>query len=323
LFDFKANQSIGSNNITVSAAQSRTKKRTIANKDLPIQTDGKPENVEAFSRAVLNTSPDCIKVLDAEGRLQYMNANGYCLMEIDDFALFKGKYWWDLWPEENKHLIKGAVATAQAGKKTQFQAFSPTAKGALKWWDVIVLPMHEGHHDIEAPLILSISRDITKQKQHELNEKELLTRFQNLVLQAPVAICVLRGEQYLIEVINDGMLHILDRKMEEVVNKPAFEVLSELKGQGFKGLLDDVYNTGKPFIADELPVTLKRNGKLEEAYVKFIYEPLRAEDGSIIGVMVLAHEITGQVVARKRMEAQALMVQNMLMTAPAFVFTTW
>jgi PAS domain-containing protein len=94
-----------------------------------------------------------------------------------------------------------------------------------------------------------------------------------------------------------------------------------MKDQGFKELLDEVYNTGKPFIADERPITLKRKGKLEEAYVKFIYEPLREEDGSYHGVMALAHEITGQVVARKRMEAQALMVHNMLMAAPAFVCT--
>ncbi|WP_309625847.1 GAF domain-containing protein, partial [Methylibium sp.] len=41
---------------------------------------------EAFSRGVLESSPDCVKVLDASGRLLNINANGARLMEIDDFT---------------------------------------------------------------------------------------------------------------------------------------------------------------------------------------------------------------------------------------------
>ena len=55
---------------------------------------------EAFSRGILENSPDCVTVFDAAGRLMDMNANGLCLMEIDDFATVKGRLWSDLWPQE-------------------------------------------------------------------------------------------------------------------------------------------------------------------------------------------------------------------------------
>jgi len=143
-----------------------------------------------------------VKLLDSEGRLNYMNINGQCIMEIDDFILFKNKYWWDLWDEETREIVKNAVAKARNGEKTQFQAPGATTKGTHKWWDGIVSPMQEYGGIEKLPQILAISRDITKQKQLEIRQSELLNRFQSLVMQAPVAICVLRGTEYLIEIIN-------------------------------------------------------------------------------------------------------------------------
>ncbi len=276
---------------------------------------------EAFNRTVLESSPDCVKMLDEEGRLQFMNSNGIYLLEIDDFKSVENTYWWDMWEPHNRQIIKDAVATAKKGKKIQLQLFGSTAKGTPKWWDIIVLPVQHDGSDKNLHRILSVSRDITEQKQSELKEKELLARFQTLVAQAPVAICVLRGKDYVIETINEGMLEMWDRKIEDVINKPTFDVLTELRSQGFKELLDNVYDTGERFIAAELPIQLKRNGNLENAFVKFIYEPMREADGTVSGVMALAHEITEQVFARKKVEVQNQLFNDMLMTAPGFVAT--
>ncbi len=271
---------------------------------------------EAFNRTVLESSPDCVKMLDEEGRLQFMNTNGVCLLEIDDFKSVENTYWWDMWEPHNRQIIKDAVASAKSGKKIQLQLFSPTAKGTPKWWDIIVLPVQEDGTDKNLHRILSVSRDITEQKQNELKEKELLGRFQNLVIQAPVAICVLRGKDYVIETINEGMAEMWGKKAEDVLNKPAFDVLPELLEQGYKNLLDSVYNSGERFVTPELPINLQRHGKLENAYVKFVYEPLREADGSISGVMALAHEITEQVLSRKKIEQSETKFRTLIEDAP-------
>ncbi|MEP6713220.1 MAG: PAS domain-containing protein, partial [Ferruginibacter sp.] len=133
-------------------------------------------------------------------------------------------------------------------------------------------------------------------------ERKLSTLLNDLFIQAPVAICILRGENYIVEVANKMMLEFWGRTQNEVLNKPVFEALPEVKEQGFEELLDTVYKKGERFVAEELPVNLMRHGKMENAFVKFIYEPLREEDGTISGIMALAHEITEQVVARKKAE---------------------
>lgn len=46
--------------------------------------------------SMLNASPDCIKLIDRDGTLVFMNHNGRCVMEIDDFDAIKGAAWCDL-----------------------------------------------------------------------------------------------------------------------------------------------------------------------------------------------------------------------------------
>ena len=276
---------------------------------------------EAFNRTVLESSPDCIKILDADGRLQFMNTNGLCLLEIDDFEPLKNTYWWDMWEPDNQQIIKDAVATAKKGEKIQLQLFGPTVKGTPKWWDIIVSPVLQDGSDKNLNQILSVSRDITRQKLNELKERELLARFQNLIIQAPVAICVLRGKDYVVETMNEGMSEFWGRSVDQSLNKPVFDLLPELRDQGIKELLDNVYNTGERFVMQELAINLIRKGKLENAFVKFVYEPLREADGSISGVMALAHEITEQVVARKKVEESETHFRTMADMMPQKVWT--
>ena len=117
---------------------------------------------EELSRSVLESSPDCVKLLGADGRLLTMNANGLRLMEIDDFDSIRGKEWLVLWPRETWALVTTAIAAANGGHMGRFQAFRPTAKGTPKWWDVIVAPVRDGRGTITG--LVTVSRDVTEQK---------------------------------------------------------------------------------------------------------------------------------------------------------------
>ncbi|MBC7536169.1 MAG: PAS domain S-box protein [Ferruginibacter sp.] len=178
--------------------------------------------------------------------------------------------------------------------------------------------VYQAQRDINGAIegVAVLASETTSQALLNQKLKNSEEQFRLLVLQAPVAICVMRGQNYVIEIINETMLEMWDRTLKESLNKPAFKVLPELKEQGFKELLDNVLIKGERFVAEELPVNLRRNGKLENAFVKFIYEPLREADGSISGVMALAHEITEQVLLRKKTEESQQRFENLIIQAP-------
>jgi PAS domain S-box-containing protein len=127
---------------------------------------------EEFSRTVIESSPDRIAVLDLDGRLLMKNTSGMSLMEMDDIALFLGRQWVDLWPEESRSLVRKAMADAYAGATGHFRGLGPTVKGTPKMWDVIVTPVRDGDGRI-ARLVAS-SRDVTGLMAIEADRERLL-----------------------------------------------------------------------------------------------------------------------------------------------------
>ena len=183
-----------------------------------------------------------------------------------------------------------------------------------RYFNISYQPLYDENKKIFSILVFGyeVTEQVVEAKRIAASEEH----FRLLVQQAPVAICVLRGKNHVIEIINQGMYQMWDRTLEETLNKPAFEVLPELMEQGFKELLDNVYNTGQHFVTAELPIDFHRNGKIENAFVKFVYEPLREADGTVSGVMALAHEITEQVLSRKKVEESETKFRTLIEEAP-------
>ena len=152
---------------------------------------------------------------------------------------------------------------------------------------------------------------ITK-KRIEENERSLRL----IILQASVAIAIFRGNKYEVEIANPRALELWGRTEGDVLHKPILQAMPELLTQGIKELLDNVYKTGTPFVANELPVQISRNGQLETAFINFVYEPLYSTDGTINGIMTVGNELTEQVNARKKIEESERRFRNTVHQAP-------
>jgi PAS domain S-box-containing protein len=124
----------------------------------------------------------------------------------------------------------------------------------------------------------------------------------NMFSNAPVALMLLKGDDYIVEYANTKMLELWHRSPEEELFRSIFDILPETSGQGFREMMDDVRRTGKAYVAHEYPVVLKRAGVPATIYVNFVFEPYREDDGSIDGVIVVASDITGEVLSRQEID---------------------
>lgn len=118
-------------------------------------------------------------------------------------------------------------------------------------------------------------------------------------MQAPVGIAIFRGENYIVDLINPPLCELYGKTVEEMLDKPIFEVLNHSKGLGFEELIDNVRLTGIPFRGQALPIPLFRHGKLETSYIDIVYQPFHEDDGSISGVIAMATEVTEEVLAKQ------------------------
>ena len=115
---------------------------------------------EEFKHQLIETSQDCIKVLDLEGRLLQMNAGGMRVLEICDFATVRGTYWPAFWHDLEQSAVLKAIAAAKANGVGRFLGFCPTMTGKPMWWDVIVSPLHDEAGNICQ--LLAVSREVTE-----------------------------------------------------------------------------------------------------------------------------------------------------------------
>lgn len=140
-------------------------------------------------------------------------------------------------------------------------------------------------------------------------------QLRSIMHDIPVGIVVFRGPQFIVEMANPTYLQLVDRKEEEFVGKPLFEGLPEVK-DSVESLLNNVYHKGIPYHGHEFPVTLNRYGKSELAYFNFVYQPTYGDDGTINGIVVVASEVTLNVVARQKLSESEKKFREIVMQSP-------
>lgn len=140
---------------------------------------------------------------------------------------------------------------------------------------------------------LKASNDTITYLNRKLTDSE--TSFKNLIAQAPVATMLLKGERFIVAMINKSMLDLIG-KDADLIGKPLFEELPELRGQKAADMLMATLTSGIPHSDLVNPIKINRNGTLETGFFNFTYTPY-IENGKVTGVIDMAVEVTPQVLA--------------------------
>lgn len=127
------------------------------------------EESEALNRSIVAASQDCIKLLDLNGGLLFVNDFGLTALGVADAGTLYGRSIASLWPREARRRINRAVARAAAGRIGRFSGPCPMLDGTVRAWDVIISPIRDSAGNTVK--LLAISRDISERLE---NEKRLL-----------------------------------------------------------------------------------------------------------------------------------------------------
>jgi PAS domain S-box-containing protein len=273
---------------------------------------------EAFLRGILQSSADCIKVLDLEGRVEFLSEGGMFVMEVDDFAALKGKCWPDLWEGEEHERSMQAVNVAKGGGTGRFQGFARTMKGSPRWWDVIVTPI--AGPDGQPLKLLSISRDVTASRRAEEAVREL-----NATLEERVAARTSERDSLAsIVEATDVMVMALDLDYgilaTNKANADEFERIYGVRPKAGDNVLDVLAHRpddqakvragwGRGLAGEEITfVEDYGDPERERPYYEIKFRPLRDASGERVG----AYQFVTDVTPRLRAQAELLAVQDAL-----------
>ena len=262
------------------------------------------EDTEQHTRSIIDSAPFPIGVyLGREMRIAFANKSILDVWGKGRDVI--GKLYSEILPELENQQVFGQldkVFTTGIPFHTRNQHLELVVNGKVKtfFFNYSFTPLTNKTGEVYG--VMNTAADVTdlnvaKQKIEE-NERSV----RNTILKAPVAMCIFRGPQHIVEVANERILELWGRPAEQLMNRPIFEGLPEASGQGFEALLDGVYNTGESFSASDVPINLPRGDKLETIYVNFVYAANKESDGVISGVIAVATDVTAQVLARQKIE---------------------
>ncbi|HEX8823536.1 MAG TPA: ATP-binding protein [Archangium sp.] len=143
-------------------------------------------------------------------------------------------------------------------------------------------------------------------------------RLETLFMQAPVAICLSRGPEHVVELVNPLGQTLVGEHL--AIGRSVRETTSGLDPNLLQ-LLDEVYRKGQPVVGHEVPVRadFSGSGQQEVKYFDLTVQPWRGVDGETLGTMALCAEVTEEVLARREVEALAQDLQKALQIRDDFL----
>lgn len=114
---------------------------------------------------MLDTSVDCIKLLEADGSLLHVNKSGCAALNIPESHHTFGIKWIELLPSEIRTKATRALKIALQGKTARFRGMSEIGE-KKQYWDNLLTPILNDQGQTEC--VLCMSRDVTTQRETEM-----------------------------------------------------------------------------------------------------------------------------------------------------------
>ncbi|HEY6802327.1 MAG TPA: PAS domain S-box protein [Pyrinomonadaceae bacterium] len=264
---------------------------------------------EEFNRRIVESSSDCVKVLDLEGNLIYMSEQGQSLLEIKDIDALLGTSWIDLWTGPHRARAREAVLKASEGSFGSFRGFGTTFKGTLRWWHTVISPMRGASGNIER--LLAVSRDVTEQE-HALNAlQESEERFAKAFRAnpQPMSLTTLDEGQYI--EVNDSFLQITGYRRHEVIGHTPSELELYEDPQARQTLLVD------PLLRSEVVRNVELNFKTKAGDTKVMLSSAERIDlNGIACVLVASNDITKRKVLEENLRLSEREFSTLLQNSP-------
>jgi signal transduction histidine kinase len=128
-------------------------------------------------------------------------------------------------------------------------------------------------------------------------------------LAAAVSTCLATGfpmvvnwGRRLIQIYNNAAIPVYGEKHPEAMGRASRTNFPEFwESYPLQALVDGIFETARPFRAEDQRILIRRNGMLEEAYFTFSLSPLLDDDGTVLGILNTYVETTARVLGERRM----------------------
>ncbi|HXE51717.1 MAG TPA: PAS domain-containing sensor histidine kinase, partial [Tepidisphaeraceae bacterium] len=246
---------------------------------------------EAWLRAILEATPECVMLVEPGGRILFMNASGLAMTECDSDAVVLGTSVFDLIAPEHRDLWRQMHQRVCAGEKLTWDFELIGCKGTRRFMETHAVPLALPDGRLGQ---LSVSRDVTRLKENERAQAHLAAIVEN----SDDAI-VSKDLNGIIQSWNAGAQRIFGYRPEETIGRSILMLLPPdryaeeemILGRLRAGQRIDHYES----------VRVTKDGRHID--VSLTISPMKDASGRIFGASKIARDITAQKHAERQLQA--------------------
>jgi len=187
---------------------------------------------ELHLRTIVETEPECVKTLAADGTLLSMNRAGLDMIEADSADQVIGRPLTGVIEPAYLVYFNALTAAAFRGESGNLEFKIRGLKGASRWLETRTAPLRDERGDITASL--SVTRDITGRKQAEVLERQQFNELQAIYQISNAA----RGAESPDQVYEVAMESILLALKADRVSILLFDAAGVMRFVAWRGLSD-------------------------------------------------------------------------------------
>jgi len=260
---------------------------------------------EYFSRTIIETEPECVKIIDVEGNLIFMNRAGLDMLEVESLEQVKGKCVCPFVTSEYRDAFMELARDVCNGGSGILTFEMTGLKGRRLWLETRAVPFRNEKDEITA--LLGITRDITMKKAAEeamAAEKERLAVTLRSIGDG-VIVTDIDGN---ITLINKVSEHLTGWTNEEAQGKPltvVFNIINETTREKCENPVEKVLKTGLIVGLANHTALIKKDGT--EIIIADSAAPIKDGHSQTIGIVLVFRDVTAQY----RMEQEMQKMQKL------------
>lgn len=161
-----------------------TKRKLEVEKQIVLLQTEKLLDSESRLRTILDTEPECVKIINADGAITHMNPAGITMLEADSLDQLIGHKVFDMIAPEFREAYSELHRRVLTGESMQMEFEVLGLKGGRSILETHAVPMQENGVTVH----LAVSRDITERKIAERGREEALALVKKL--EGIIPICM-------------------------------------------------------------------------------------------------------------------------------------
>lgn len=256
--------------------------------------EGALRESENFLQAIIETAPECIKLVSSDGTIVTMNQAGLEMIQVESVEEIKGKPVSRIIDRSHREAFSRLTRNVFEGQAGVLQFEIVGARGRRLWLETHAVPLRNEQGQVA--YLLGITHDITEKRRAEQALRESEEKYRSVVESTDDFIYVV-DERYRYVYINKQ--DIAGRTPKDYVGHSYSEFHEPEETESFKKDIDSVFLTGKS--------RQHEHKSLEDGrYYAQTLSPVRGPEGRVVAVTVISKDITERKIVEEKLRAMSL-----------------